>query len=524
MSDTSSPVEIDYTSRDYTSVLSFLVSTARGRLPEWISAGEPADFGTALLEMWAYCSDVMNYYVDRAASEPFLATAVRRASVLAIAQMLGYVPIAQQAARGVVTFTLDTGYNPGPDVGALTIPADTVVQTPGTSTTEAISFELIDAAYLSDTTRTATAGAVEGRTIHGELLTISDGSPMQEYVLHYPGVIHRSVRLSVQETDQIITASTIASQNNPMTFAWTYVDNLVDTDPDASVYTTFIDDRGFTHVVFGDNVSGRIPPVGAAVTVDYRYGKGAMGNVAIGAISLITPPIPSVNVTNLTIFNGGADNESIDSMRHGIPKSVKIKSRAVTLQDFADLAQQVPGVAKSVATGLFYTQVKVYIAPVGADYPQVWLIDQVQGYLQDRSMVGTVVEMHPMKISDGQGGWTVDRTDYIYVNVVVTIVVHVLPQFGQLTVTNAVTAAVNAVFDFDNPAINFGCLVSRGEVYHAALNVNGVDWIELTAMYPLDDNGHQMGTDLVQDIQAAPTRIPTLVASNLTVTGVGGLT
>jgi len=81
------------------------------------------------------------------------------------------------------------------------------------------------------------------------------------------------------------------------------------------------------------------------------------------------------------------------------------------------------------------------------------------------------------------------------------------------------------VFSFDNPTIDFGCLISRGQVYHAALEVQGVDWIELNTLIPLDDYGQPIGTDLVQDIQAAPTRIPLSDAqpSHITIQAEGGL-
>ena len=36
--------------------------------------------------------------------------------------------------------------------------------------------------------------------------------------------------------------------------------------------------RSYTHVVFGDNASGRIPPVNAEIFVSYRYGVGAAAN------------------------------------------------------------------------------------------------------------------------------------------------------------------------------------------------------------------------------------------------------
>ena len=55
-------------------------------------------------------------------------------------------------------------------------------------------------------------------------------------------------------------------------------------------------------------------------------------------------------------------------MRYSIPRAAaRVKQRAVTLQDYADLALQVPGVAKAVAHGQVYDKVKVRIAPVGGD-------------------------------------------------------------------------------------------------------------------------------------------------------------
>ena len=67
-------------------------------MPEWETAGEAPDFGTLMLELFAYMGDVMHFYIDRTASEAFLGTALRSQSVLYIADMLGYTPIGQQAA------------------------------------------------------------------------------------------------------------------------------------------------------------------------------------------------------------------------------------------------------------------------------------------------------------------------------------------------------------------------------------------------------------------------------------------
>jgi hypothetical protein len=488
------PIEMDYTNRDYDAIVSFLVSAARGFMPEWVTVGETADFGTLLLELFAYVGDVSSYYIDRVAAEPFLATAQRRQSVLGIADMLGYIPVAQQAASGIVTLSLAESSHLS---DTITIPALTVVQTPQSGNQAPVFFETSRDVSLGVSVRTVAVGVTEGRTVATEYLAVSNGAPMQEYVVMNAGVIYRSTRLYVQETDLT-------------TVEWSYVDNLVMADPDASVWTTYLDDQQFTHIVFGDNVAGRIPPNGAQITVSYRYGAGAGGNVVGGTITLITPPIAGVDVVNSDPCNGGADNESIDQMRYSIPRAAKIRDRAITLQDFADLAHQVPGVAKAVAQGQFYTNIKVYIAPVGGGYPSDDLRAAVGTYLTERSLVGTTVEIHPLT-----------GTEPLYQRVSLVIQLHVLKEFGQLTVTNAVRDAVNKLFAFES--MEFGQFISQGDVYHACLAVPGVDYVVITAMALYATTGGTLLPPPIGDLQVGPTLIPTLAAADLIISVSGGL-
>lgn len=485
----SAPIELDYTARDFDSIRAFLVSAARGFMPEWVAVGEPGDFGTLLLELYAFVGDTMNYYIDRAAAEPFLATAVRRQSILGIADLLGYVPVAQQSASGAVTFSLDAAAYTDT---TLTIPAGTVVQTQQAAGQPAIFFETVGHTFVGGVTRSAVQGVNEGRTVAAEFLAFSNGAPLQEYVLRFPGVIHRSLTLTLHETDT-------------QTVVWSYVDRLVDANPDASVFTTYLDDQLFMHVVFGDNVAGRIPPNGARIDVGYRYGAGAAGNVIAGTIVQITPPIAGVSVTNAVQTTGGADNESIDQMRFSIPRAGKLRDRAVTLDDFAALAHQVPGVAKAVAQGLYYTLVKLYIAPVGGGYPTTDLKSQVATYLLDRTLVGVSLEVHPLSTAEA-----------LYQPITIHLVVHVLPTFGQLTVVNAVRDALTNLFSFES--MDFGIFVSQGSVYHTALAVPGVDYIVL------NDMRFTTGTPgTTTDLQAGATLIPSLADADLVITAVGGL-
>jgi hypothetical protein len=98
---------LDYTSRDFVAIRAQLVGLAKGIMPDWSTAGEASDFGTLLLELFAYMGDTLNYYIDRTASEAFLSTAVRKQSVFYIADMLGYTPIGQHAASVYLSFSME---------------------------------------------------------------------------------------------------------------------------------------------------------------------------------------------------------------------------------------------------------------------------------------------------------------------------------------------------------------------------------------------------------------------------------
>ena len=43
------------------------------------------------------------------------------------------------------------------------------------------------------------------------------------------------------------------------TVTWSYTSDLSTARPTQPVFTTYTDDAGITHIVFGDNTSGRIP-------------------------------------------------------------------------------------------------------------------------------------------------------------------------------------------------------------------------------------------------------------------------
>ena len=337
--------QIDYVSRDYTAILADLTAIAKQFNPTW-QVSDPSDIGVALIETFAYLGDLLSFYTDRMASEGFLGTASQRSSVLQIASMLGYTPTPSSAAIVTLTVANNDGSNP------VTVAAGTQVNSTSTVNGQStqVTFETdIDLTLAAGATGTVTA--TQGVTTTGEALGISNGAPAQIFKLAQPGVI-------INSSGSNINVYVGGVQ-------YTYSSSLVDNNPYDSVFTTSMDADGYTYIIFGDGVGGKIPPATYSVTATYRVGVGSQGNVPAGSIQS-TAGNYNVTVTQASAATGGADDESTDSIRYNTPRAIRTLRRAVSLKDYAYLALQTSGVAKANADSAVWSNVNLYIAPFGS--------------------------------------------------------------------------------------------------------------------------------------------------------------
>lgn len=61
---------------------------------------------------------------------------------------------------------------------------------------------------------------------------------------------------------------------------WTRVDSFKESEPRDKHYVVKIEQNGCMVITFGDGAKGQRPPSGSAITVHYRDGEGASGNVS----------------------------------------------------------------------------------------------------------------------------------------------------------------------------------------------------------------------------------------------------
>ncbi|NEO85208.1 MAG: putative baseplate assembly protein [Spirulina sp. SIO3F2] len=92
----------------------------------------------------------------------------------------------------------------------------------------------------------------------------------------------------------------------------------------------------------GERQYGAVPPRGASLMmVAYRTGGGQQGNVQQDTIRIVKSAVPYVaRVTNHQAARNGADAESLDSAVLRVPKMLRTRERAVTMEDFETLALQ----------------------------------------------------------------------------------------------------------------------------------------------------------------------------------------
>jgi predicted phage baseplate assembly protein len=381
----------------------------------------------------------------------------------------------------------------------VTISAGARVATPSNGTGNAITFET-----TADVTIAAASGSVlgsanvavsQGVTTTGESLGVSDGTAYQSFKISNPGVF---------------TNDTMTVTVNGVTYTKVYY--TIDSGPQDKVYSLYTDADGYCYVQFGDGVSGVIPPSGSTVLVNYRYSDtpGSFANVLANSVTAVISdkyglPLDNLQVNNSTSFSGGSDIESTDSIRINAPLSLRSLNRAVSMKDYAQLAVQVPGIAKAIAVAASYTSVNLFIAPSYGFIPSSsTLKTNVINYFADKTPPNTSLNVF----------------DYTPAYPYLDVTVQVLPQYDKNFVKSSVFDAITTLFSFDNVIFNDN--ITQGDVYAACSAVDGVAYITITDFEKLYSLTATAATG-VSDFSCNVDEIPIYNPAFITITTNGGV-
>jgi hypothetical protein len=108
---------------------------------------------------------------------------------------------------------------------------------------------------------------------------------------------------------------------------------------------------GSARLRFGDHHHGRAPNAGTPFVARYRVGNGTVGNVGHDAIQhILTGDARISAVRNPLPAIGGAEPESMEAVRQAAPYAYRRQQRAVTADDYAEVARRHPDVQRAAAT------------------------------------------------------------------------------------------------------------------------------------------------------------------------------
>jgi baseplate J-like protein len=214
-------------------------------------------------------------------------------------------------------------------------------------------------------------------TIKNEILGSSDGSKNQKYrTTHRP--LLTSHRLEVREPDRpsateiakikqdletmeehvgsAVTerASDAAEIEKDGWVLWVEVSDFYGSGPNDRHYVI---DHLTGEIRFGDGQNGKLPPAGSSnIRLSYyRTGGGVAGNRAAGTITQMKTTVPYIDsVTNYLPALGGVEGETYGKLIDRAPRMVRHRGRAVTIEDYEDLARLAsPDVARARCVPLY---------------------------------------------------------------------------------------------------------------------------------------------------------------------------
>jgi hypothetical protein len=303
-----------------------------------------------LMDVLAYNTHYMSYYVNMVANEMFLDSASNRTSIASIAKHLGYVPTSAKSATATVALTLTAPPTPAVNT-VFTLPVGGKFTATGSDGTT-YNFSTLDAYSTLPADGEDTEFTITGVVLYEGKKTAKN------YVVDTNNL---GQRFELQENADISTL-TVQVQNSATDtgiFTYTQFDEISSLTSTSKIYFLEEVESGNYLLTFGDGVFGKKLNTGNIIKLDYMIstGTGANGigtNDASGTRSFeLSTSISGISTTDVAVTSsttGGAVPETNESVKFFAPKSFQTQKRTVTANDYKTFIQNKFPNAAAVST------------------------------------------------------------------------------------------------------------------------------------------------------------------------------
>jgi hypothetical protein len=270
-----------------------------------------------LVDLLSYNTYYNAVYLNQVANEMYLDSALLRSNVVSRAKMLGYTP---NSAKGS-TATVKLVFSPNDSRESVGIPRNTIF----TSAIDGIDYNFCTTtSYIANTgsSYTINVDLTEGTPLTHRYTV--DTTTNQRFTLPNHNVDTNKILVNVQQ-----------SSSNSAVTSYIRATDLTQVKNTSAIYFLQENLDGEFELVFGDGILGKKLSDGNVIKIEYYVNNGSdtnKANVFVAPASI--NGISTFTVSTVSTASGGANLESIDSVKFNAPKNYTTQNRAVTAEDY----------------------------------------------------------------------------------------------------------------------------------------------------------------------------------------------
>ena len=319
--------KIRITELDFDSIKSNLKTFLQSQ-PEFTDYDFDGSALSVLLDVLAYNTHYMGYYLNMVGNEMFIDTAQLRESVVSHAKLLGYTPRSRVASQALINVSFQEVV--GGSNSSMTLPKFTRF-TSAPKDGKSYNFVSVEQKVASKNV---------GGYFNFNSVAIKEGEPVS-YVFEFDSATNEKQIFELPDLGIDTTTLTVQVQtgaDNYVLETFELAEDATSVVSDDAVYYLEENRNGRYQIYFGDGVIGKALDDGNLVLVSYVITSGDEAN-GIDTFKLSTNPKPGASYTLTTAqeSSSGKLAEDTESIRFTAPKSFIAQNRAVTKNDYEAL-------------------------------------------------------------------------------------------------------------------------------------------------------------------------------------------
>ena len=308
-----------------------------------------------LLDLLAYNTHYLAYNANFVANEMFMDTAQLRSSVASLAKLVGYTPNSARAPIADLQLVINDATG-----STVTIPAGTK-----------FSSSIDGLTYTFVTVGDHVVQPVDG-VYTAQSLNVYEGTYVSyNYTFDSTDIDQRFLIPSDRADSTTIKVAVQNSASDVTTATYTKATSITELNGDSKVYFLQEAEDGQYEIYFGDGVIGKKLADGNIISISYvvtnkTEANGATSFSLSGSISGFT----DVTITVNSSAQGGAEPESLQSIKTSSANFYASQDRAVTVEDYKSKTKQLYANVQSVSAWggedndvPFYGRVYISILP-----------------------------------------------------------------------------------------------------------------------------------------------------------------